>query len=201
MLEKIKKYIGIIILLSLIVIILVIYQVSGVKKSVLPTPSPTSSPTNSFPTTQTQQYSQTPSSYKEPTYSQPVTDSSGQVDESSPEVQTAITNKSKLKPQLPIYVENFQTTSGLNTTLNVYTTPEDPNYLIHIEIYGTNYSDPNILTPNNKNALAFIDSFNKIKNLLLADGVSIHNIYFIFGAKPYIQNTADNLIQKYGLLN
>lgn len=191
--ENIKKYTGIIILIVVVIIILIIYQVFGAKTQVSPTPSPTPNP-------QTQQSSQSQSMYKLPSYSEPTLNASGQVDERTPSVQIAITQKALLKVYLPIYIENFQTSGGIATTLNVYTIPEDPDYLIHVEIYGIRYDDPNILEANNKNAQAFVDSFNKIKSLLLKDGVDIHNIYFVFGDASYVQNSADNLVNKYSLL-
>ena len=194
MLEKLKKYRGITILVIVVIIILVIYQISNSGNTKITTASPTPSPSNSFST------KQTVSGYKEPAYTQPATNSNGQVDESSTKIQTAISNKTRLAPQLPIYIENFQTKIGLKTTLNVYTIPEDPDYQIHIEIYGIDYSDPAILQDKNKNAQAFIESFIKIKSLLSADGIDIRNVYFKFGANPYIQSAADGLIQKYNLL-
>ena len=190
--EKIKKNIGMIILILVVVIILAIYKMSESKKMVAPSPNPSSTPL-------AKQISQPPPGYKAPVYSQPATDSTGQLDKSSVKVKTAIDEKSKLEPKLPIYIEGFQTTAGLKTTLNVYSIPEDPSYLIHIEIYGINYGDPKILEPGNKNALAFVESFKKIKTLLESKGVNIHDIYFTIGAKPYVQSAADNLIRKYNL--
>jgi len=194
MLEKLKKFKGIAILIAVVIIILIIYQISSGGNTKIATTNPTQSPSNSFST------KQVPSGYKEPSYTQPTINSDGQVDTKSVKVQTAITNKVKLAPQLPIYLENFQTKAGIKTTLNVYSIPEDPTYLIHIEIYGIDYSDPNILQDENQNAQAFIESFTKIKNLLSENGIDVHNMYFKFGAKPYIQNAADSLIQKYNLL-
>jgi hypothetical protein len=197
MLEKIKKYTGILILILVVIIILVIYQITGTKNTMSPSPSPSSTAST---ITEDQQAIQTSPVYPIPAYSQPPTDTTGQVDVKSPKVQSAVTTKSKLEDQLPIYIENFQTSVGGKTTLNVYTIPEDPDYLIHIEIYGINYEDTTIIQPGNKQGQMFIDSFNKIKSLLLAKGVDIHNIYFVFGARPYIQKAADDLIQKYKLL-
>jgi hypothetical protein len=190
--EKIRKHIGIIILIFLGVIILAVYEIPGGKKAAIPSPSPSSTPV-------ARQVSEPPPGYKPPVYSEPATDENGEVDTGSEKVQTAINTKSKLESQLPIYIDGFQTSSGLKTTLNVYSIPEDPSYLIHVEIYGIDYSDPKILEPDNKNGLAFTESFKKIKALLTSKGVDIHNIYFTLGAKPYIQTAADSLIRKYNL--
>ena len=183
-----------IILISIAVIILVVYGISASKNTSTPSLTPLPVPT-------ARQISQPPPGYKPPVYSQPITDEKGQVDSNSVKVKTAIDEKAKLKTVLPIYVEGFKTSSGLNTTLNVYSIPEDPNYLIHIEIYGVNYGDPKIMEPNNANATAFVESFKKIKTLLESKKVDIHNIYFALGTRPYVQSAADGLIRKYDLFN
>jgi|GEM_PF-1530342 len=190
--QIIKNNLGIVILISVVILILIISEVPRLKTAITPSPSPTAGA--NLPQIVPK------SSFKEPSYSQPPTDANGNVNESSPQVQAAIAEKQKIEPQLPIYVENFQTTVGVATTLNVYTIPEDSDYLIHVEIYGINYGDSNLLQEGNINAQAFIESFNKIKEIMTRDGADIHNIYFIFGAKPYIQVAADNLIHKYNLL-
>lgn len=195
--ERFRKNIGIIVLVFVVVIILVIYEIPRNKKSTLPAPSPTpAQQTKTFPLSQ----SVSPSNYKLPVYSQPPVDSSGQVNTNSVKVQSAISEKSKFRTYLPIYIDGFQAMSGLKTTLNVYTIPEDPDYLIHVEIYGINYGDPNILQPDNQNGQAFVASFKKIESILATKGVDLHNIYFVMGSKPYILNATDSLLRKYNLL-
>lgn len=192
MLERIKKNKGVLILIFVVIVILVIYQISATKKSALPTSSPS-------PTPDIQKYMPPRSSYKLPVYSQPATDSLGLIDLTSVKVREAVAQKSKIESQLPIYIEGFKTKAGPVTTLNVYSIPEDPPYLIHTEIYGINYSDPNLLEENNQNAQAFIESFNEIKDLLNAKGVDIHKVYFVLGSRPYILGATDSLIRKYSL--
>lgn len=192
MLERIKQNKGIVILILVVVVILVIYQFSTVKKSIAPGESAT-------PTPQARQLPFTVPGYNLPVYSKALTDKDGFVDLNSEKVKKSIEEKSKISSQLPIYVEGFKTKTGIETTLNVYSIPEDPDYLIHIEIYGITYGDPNLLADNNPNALAFVESFNQIKNLLVSKGVDIHNVYFVLGSKPYVLNAADSLVRKYSL--
>lgn len=142
----------------------------------------------------------TPLSFTLPPYSQPPLNSEGQVDTNFEKVKTATANKTRLESSLPIYIKNFQTSNGIKTTLNVYTIPSDPPYLVHIEIYGIDFEDQNTSKENNPNVAAFIDSFQEIKRQLTAKGVDIHNIYFIFGQRMYIQETADLWIKTFGLL-
>jgi hypothetical protein len=119
---------------------------------------------------------------------------------SSTGVKTAISNKSKIAGSLPIYIKNFKISNGMETTLNVYTIPEDPNYLIHIEIYGIDFENQNISKAENPDITAFIESFNEIKRQLTNRGVDIHNIYFMFGDQTYIQTTANLWIKTFNLL-
>jgi hypothetical protein len=135
-----------------------------------------------------------------PSYSKPPENSSGKVDISSEQVKTAIENKTKLKKSLPIYIENFKTSNGMSTTLNVYTISSDPDYLIRIDIYGIDFNNQDVSKETNPNVTAFIDSFEEIKKRLTAEGVDIHNIYFILGQRKFIQETADLWIKTYGLL-
>ncbi len=138
--------------------------------------------------------------FVEPSYSKPPENIAGQVDMTSDKVITAIESKNKLKGSLPIYIESFKNSNGMLTTLNVYTIPSDPEYLVHVEIYGINFRNQDPSKETNPNVVAFIDSFEQIKKLLATKGVDIHNIYFIFGQRTFIQETADLWIRTYGLL-
>lgn len=182
------------------IIILLISQFSGKNtKTPLTTPSPTSE--SLYNTTQSQAgeslSSTTP--FSPPPYSQPPLDSDGRVDRTSPEVITAVANKEKLKNSLPIYIKNYQTSNGKITTLNVYTVSSDPDYLINVEIYGVDYRNYDA-SKTNPDAIAFADSFNEIKRILLSKGVDINNVYFIFGQRSFIQSTADLWVKTFGLL-
>lgn len=182
------------------IIILLISQFSG-KNTKTPsvTPSPTSQ--SSYSMTQSQAGEPLPSQapFSLPSYSQPPLDSDGRVDRTSPNVIVAVANKEKLKNSLPIYIKNYQTSNGKITTLNVYTVPSDPDYLINVEIYGVDYRNYDA-SKTNPDAIAFVDSFNEIKRILLSRGVDIHNVYFIFGQRSFIQSTADLWVKTFNLL-
>lgn len=123
-----------------------------------------------------------------------------QVEESSSQTKKAIETKKKLESSLPIYVENFKTSNDRLTTLNVYTIPEDPEYLVHIEIYGIDYQIQNSNPSENPDAVAFIDSFNEIKSRLSSKGVNVKDLYFVFSGREYIQDTAEVWIKEFQLL-
>lgn len=182
------------------IVILLIAQFSGKNiEAPIASPSPTSQ--SSYNTTQLPPEEPLPSpiSFTLPSYSQPPLDSDRRVDRTSPQVIAAVASKEKLKKSLPIYIKNFQTSNGRFTTLNVYTVSSDPDYLINVEIYGVDYRN-NDASKTNPDAIAFADSFNEIKRILLSKGVDIHNVYFLFGQRTFIQSTADLWIKAFGLL-
>lgn len=198
--DYILKHKAFVIVTLIAIIILLIAQFSE-KKSETPTTTPSPTPKTGFSTTQTPSGETLPSpiSFDLPSYSQPPLDADGRVDRTLPEVITAVATKEKLKKILPIYIKNFKTSNGRITTLNVYTVSSDPDYLVNIEIYGVDYrnNDPSTTNPD---AIAFADSFNEIKKQLAQRGVDVHNIYFVFGQRTFIQSTADQWIKTFGLL-
>ncbi len=190
----IAKY-KIYIIISLVALVILIFTSSfkggGVQES--PSPIPTDIQE------QTSDYVSTSTNFTPPSYSKPPENLLRQVDTTSEQVTTAVESKNKLKSDLPIYIENFRASNGMLTTLNVFTLSSDPEYLIRIEIYGIDFGDQNTSKDENPNVTAFIDSFEEIKKQLTKKGVDIHNIYFIFGQRTFIQETADLWIKTYNL--
>lgn len=192
------KTILIVTLIAIAILLIAEFSEKNTKKPIA-NPSPTSQSSYNPMQQTAEEPLPTPISFTLPSYSQPPLDSDDRVDRTSPEVIVAVASKEKLKNNLPIYVENFKTSNGMLTTLNVYTISSDPDYLINIEIYGVDYRNYND-SKTNPDAIAFADSFNEIKRILLSKGVDIHNVYFLFGQRAYIQSTADLWIKTFGLL-
>lgn len=185
LLKLLKKYwrqITLLILVFLIIVILLIPQ---------PAP-PAAPPTLSSPRP-------SPAEFILPSYTQPPQTPTGEVDTTSSVVQKAIQSKKTLLPALPVYIENFSTSVGIATTINLYTLPQDPDYLIHFDIYGINYQN-NRPEPTNPNFIAFKESFLYAKSLLQQKGINLQDIYFIFGGRQYIQETAALWIKALNLL-
>lgn len=198
--EKIISFVQknkILLILALIaMVIIVITSLSGQKTTKTSSPTPTPENNTGIPGFGTP----VPiSKFTPPPYSQPTLDAKGQVNLDSKEVKEATANKQKLGGSLPIYVPNFSISNGMKTTLNVYTIPEDPNYLIHIDIYGVNYEEQST-DKTNPNVVAFIESFQEIKKRLTTKGVNIKNIYFIFGGPEFVQKTAELWLKTFNLL-
>jgi hypothetical protein len=122
------------------------------------------------------------------------------VDTKSAQTIKAIASKNKVLSSLPIYVEDFKTSNDRLTTLNVYTIPEDPDYLVHIEIYGIDYQIQNTNLGENPDAVAFIDSFKEIKKRLTDKGINIKDLYFVFSGREYIEKTAELWVNEFKLL-
>lgn len=124
----------------------------------------------------------------------------GQVDTDSPEVQNAITQKTSLKEHLPIYIENYPTSANISTTINLYSLDDEPEYTVHLEIYEVIYHDQNYNFNENPNALAFKESFLAAKQTLQELGVDPTKLYYIYGSRKYIQETAELWVDKLELL-
>ena len=89
---------------------------------------------------------------------------------------------------------------GIPTTINVYSIPQDPDYLIHVDIYGINYHHASLDETVNPEMTAFKESFIHVKQIIKEKGINLQDIYFIFGGRQYIQETAEDWIKTLGLL-
>lgn len=106
--------------------------------------------------------------------------------------------RDKVATVLPIRIEDFQTSTPLVTTINLYTLPSDPTESLRLEIYGINYNNSEI---QGDDAIAFKDSFLQIKKLLLTRKINLHNVLFIYGNRQYIQDTATYWVNQFKLLD
>ena len=178
------------ILITMVVMILILAsrrQVEELPPPISPPPSFTS-------------FSQISEDFSPPQYTQPPTKSDGSVDTESTAVETAIQAKNDLSSHLPIYIENFTTSVGILTTINIYSIPQDPDYLIHLDIYGINYHHASVDETINPHMTAFKESFIHAKEKIKEKGIDLQDIYFIFGGRQYIQETAEDWINALGLL-
>jgi len=166
----------------------------------LPSRRPSPTPPSPSPDSFSQLTRQSLQDYTLPDYTQPPTKPDGQADTDNPSVQAAIQTKQTLQTHLPLYSENFPTSVNISTTINIYTLPQDPNYLIRLDIYGINYHHSSTDETINPHATAFKESFLKAKSLLEEKGVNLQSVYFIFGGRPYIQQTAQEWIKHFNLL-
>lgn len=112
--------------------------------------------------------------------------------------EVSLLEKDKIFDSLPLRQENFVTSVGLKTTINIYSFAYDPDSSIRLEIYGLNYNDS---TLTGSNAIAFKESFLEAKKKLLAQKVILKNLQIIYGNRQYIQDTATYWVSAFKLLD
>lgn len=190
--KRLKKNWKLIIPLCLVLLVISFLTIVAIQRQ----RSPTSPQPNDISPTQ-----QKNEEFVLPDYTQPPLTPEGEVDTGSGEVKKAIQLKNQLEPKLPIYVESFQTSVDIATTINIYAITQDPDYLIHIDIYGVDYQNQDTDESANPDVTAFKESFLQAKKLLEQNGVNIKDIYFVFGGRQYIQETAELWIKTFDLMN
>lgn len=114
------------------------------------------------------------------------------------DTQTAEIERQKIASNLPIRINDYETSLKQKTTINIFTLPSDPKSLLHIEIYGINYNHPEI---DQSDAIAFRESFLLAKKALTSRGINLKNLRISFGNRQYIQDTALYWITAYKLLD
>lgn len=113
--------------------------------------------------------------------------------ESPKEEERAIEEKQQLQNQLPIYIENFQTSIGIETAINVFAQSYDPAHVVRLEIYGINYNNSQT-TINNPDYIAFQDSVEKAIFEITTLGTNPKNLIFKLSNTPYIHQVASKWI-------
>lgn len=76
-----------------------------------------------------------------------------------------------ISSRLPLYVENFATSVGLPTTINLYYLPSDDPHIVRLEIYGLSYLNPNPNETENPNVTAFKESYLEALRLMRERGI------------------------------
>lgn len=115
-------------------------------------------------------------------------------------IRAATEYRQSIEGSLPIYLENFPTSVDINTTINIYYLPSDPNSTVRFEIYGLSYLNSDSSQFTNPNVTAFKESFEKGLSLMRERGLDPDKLIFIYGDKEYVRITADTWVQKLGLL-
>ncbi|MFH2085891.1 MAG: hypothetical protein ABII21_03860 [bacterium] len=157
-----KKFLVIAVSTTIIVLILVILL--SPKQSSSPTPLPSST-------------SQTETSRTE------------LINFSEAKRQEAAVYVDSIASKLPIYLENFKTSVGIETTINLYRLVDDPPEVVRLEIYGLSYlnSDPD--EKKNPNVTAYKEGYAKAIELLESKNIDPKKPIFIYGDKEYVRKT------------
>jgi hypothetical protein len=115
------------------------------------------------------------------------------------DVSVRETSLDKIIPKLPMYIEDFQTSVGLATTINIYRTSMDSWDLIRLEIHNVDYQRKAI-NHNDPNMVAFKESFLKAKEELAGMGIDLSELKLRFGEQPYVRETAEFWVEHLDLL-
>jgi hypothetical protein len=101
---------------------------------------------------------------------------------------------------LSIYIKDFNTSSGIKTTINIFSIKGDDPSFIRVEIYGINYynSSPD---KENPDYVAFVESLIKAKEEIHKLGANPDELIYIFYTRENIHLTAENWAKKAGLIN
>ncbi|MGD8743964.1 MAG: hypothetical protein PVJ52_00020 [Candidatus Woesebacteria bacterium] len=120
-------------------------------------------------------------------------------EEDTPNPQ-ALEEKQKVTGELPIYIDNFRTSTDKLTTINIYSSQYMPEHTLMLEIYGVNYYN-SAATDTNPDYIAFKESLEEAKNQLESRGVEFDSLRFIFGTKGYIHTTAKAWAKELGYID
>ena len=71
-----------------------------------------------------------------------------------------------IEKKLPLYLENFNTSVGITTSINLYRASDDEAEIVRLEIYGPSYLNSDSDEKKNPNVTAFKESYAKALEML-----------------------------------
>lgn len=100
----------------------------------------------------------------------------------------------QIEAKLPLYLENFKTSVGINTTINIYRLDSDEAEVVRLEIYGLSYLNTDSNEAKNPNVTAYKESYAKAMEMLESKNIDPKRLIFIYGDKEYVTKTANRWI-------
>lgn len=116
-----------------------------------------------------------------------------------PSYEKANIAKALLIDDLPFTVPFFAS-NGKRLTITMYTLPTDPTYLVRAKILGINYEQSEANQETNPEAKAFVEAFNFLKKRIESYGIDPYSLYYVFGTRDYVAETANKWVKEFGLL-
>ena len=117
-----------------------------------------------------------------------------------PNLDTATKTKQIILPQLPIEINSFETSVGINTDILISSFKNDDPDVVRVEVFGLDYL-PNQNDPaTNPNMVAFKESFEKAIAVLQEKGVSIKDLHIQLSNRQFIRDIAEGWINALHLL-
>jgi hypothetical protein len=95
-----------------------------------------------------------------------------------------------IESKLPLYLENFPTSVGIETSINLYRLDSDEAEVVRLEIYGLSYLNEDSDEQKNPNVTAFKESYLKALEMLEGQNIDPKRLIFIFGDKEYVRKTS-----------
>ena len=100
---------------------------------------------------------------------------------------------------LPIYFEDFPTSVGINTTINIFFIDSDPSDVVHLEVYGLSFLNEDSSPNKNPNVTAYKESYLKAMNILKEKNIDPKRLTFVYSDKEYVVKTTLKWINSLGL--
>lgn len=134
-----------------------------------------------------------------PTGSIPSTQRSELIDLSKEKRQQAMIYVESIEKKLPLYLESFNTSVGIDTTINIYRLNDDEAEIVRLEIYGLSYLNQDTDPIKNPNVTAFKESYQKAIEMLESQNIDPKKLIFIYGDKEYVRKTIETWISALNL--
>ncbi len=94
-----------------------------------------------------------------------------------------------IENKLPLYLESFETSVGITTSINLYRLDDDEAEIVRLEIYGLSYLNADADEKKNPNVTAFKESYLKAMEMLEGQNIDPKKLIFIYGDKEYVRHT------------
>lgn len=115
-------------------------------------------------------------------------------------IDNAISYRQLISDRLPIYLPSYKTSTGIETSIIISVHPSEPS-LTRLDITGLSYLNKSELdAKKNPNIQAFQETFTKALQLLREAGIEPKQLLFDYGQADYVRVTANEWVDKLGLL-
>jgi len=113
--------------------------------------------------------------------------------------RTAMIYVESIESKLPLYLDRFETSVGIVTSINIYRLDDDEAETVRLEIYGLSYLNSESDPLKNPNVTAFKESY--LKAIEMIEGVNIDpkQLIFIYGDKEYVRSTTQTWLSSLNL--
>lgn len=105
-----------------------------------------------------------------------------------------------IENKLPLYLESFETSVGITTSINLYRLDDDEAEVVRLEIYGLSYLNADADEKKNPNVTAFKESYLKAIEMLEGQNIDPKKLIFIYGDKEYVRTTSQAWITSLKLI-